>query len=332
MAVVGHGLSAEPDADRAVPEGEEARHARSWTLRGGARRGPYPVVRGIRRRTRSPTPPWSWSRPPVALLIGYTWGSGTLTFDGKSYAVEIDGLSVLAIGVVQAKASAEVFNLKSLADFNGTYVAAKHRRHGRGGRGRHDHAEPERRGHPALHDDRGAQPQAGARRHPAQFQATSDHPECAMSTLTRRHQCTPRRPPCPRRAVRTCLWMVLALTPLGCATRQQLLEMETEFKARMTKMEAGLATEKGRVDKLTTRTGRGERDGHRGDPHRHGRRPVSARTPSKAPTRPRPKARRWTARVTTALGQPPCAHAGAGVQGACSTGARSSCPQQPSKP
>jgi outer membrane protein OmpA-like peptidoglycan-associated protein len=55
-----------------------------------------------------------------------------------------------------------------------------------------------------------------------------------------------------RPAVRACLWMVLALTPLGCATRQQLLEMETEFKTRMTKMEAGLATEKGRVDQLTT--------------------------------------------------------------------------------
>ena len=54
------------------------------------------------------------------------------------------------------------------------------------------------------------------------------------------------------RAVRTCVWMVLALTPLGCATQQQRLELETEFKARMTKMEAGLATEKGRVDQLTT--------------------------------------------------------------------------------
>jgi len=55
------------------------------------------------------------------------------------------------------------------------------------------------------------------------------------------------------RAVRTCLWMVLALIPLGCATRQQLLEMETDFKARMTKMEAGLAAETARVDQLNTR-------------------------------------------------------------------------------
>ena len=50
----------------------------------------------------------------------------------------------------------------------------------------------------------------------------------------------------------TFAWMALALTPLGCATRQQLLEMETELTARMAKTETALATEKGRVDKLTT--------------------------------------------------------------------------------
>jgi outer membrane protein OmpA-like peptidoglycan-associated protein len=50
----------------------------------------------------------------------------------------------------------------------------------------------------------------------------------------------------------TFVWMALALTPLGCATQQQLLEMETTFKARMAKTEAALATEKGRVDQLTT--------------------------------------------------------------------------------
>jgi hypothetical protein len=28
----------------------------------------------------------------VAVVIGYTWGGGTLAFQGKSYPVEIDGL------------------------------------------------------------------------------------------------------------------------------------------------------------------------------------------------------------------------------------------------
>ena len=230
----------------AVPEGEEARHARSWTLRGGARHDPCPVVPGVRRRIRSSDATLELEQTSVALIIGYTWGSGTLTFDGKSYAVEVDGLSLLAIGVVQAKASAEVFNLKSLADFNGTYVAAKHRRHGGGGRGRHDHAEPERRGHPALHDDPGAQPQAGARRHPVQFQVTSDRPDAAWPPSREEHQCAPRRPPCPREPCGPVSWMVLALIPWGARPDSSCLEMETEFKARMTKMEDGAGRREGR--------------------------------------------------------------------------------------
>lgn len=50
----------------------------------------------------------------------------------------------------------------------------------------------------------------------------------------------------------TFMWMALALTPLGCATQQQLLEMETALKTRMAKTEAALAIEKGRVDQLNT--------------------------------------------------------------------------------
>ena len=59
----------------------------------------------------------------VALVLGYTWGGGTLTFQGKTYPVEITGLSFLAIGIVQAKASGEIYNLKAAEDFPGTYVA-----------------------------------------------------------------------------------------------------------------------------------------------------------------------------------------------------------------
>lgn len=59
----------------------------------------------------------------VALVLGYTWGDGTLTYQGKSLPIEIDGLSFLALGVVRARATAEVFNMKSLDDFNGTYMA-----------------------------------------------------------------------------------------------------------------------------------------------------------------------------------------------------------------
>jgi len=60
----------------------------------------------------------------VALVIGYTWGEGMLVFQNKSYPVAIDGLSFMAVGFARAKASAEVFNLKRIEDFNGTYMAA----------------------------------------------------------------------------------------------------------------------------------------------------------------------------------------------------------------
>ena len=60
----------------------------------------------------------------VALVVGYTWGSGTLSYEGKIHRVEVDGFSVLALGVAQAQATGEVFNLKKVEDFNGTYMAA----------------------------------------------------------------------------------------------------------------------------------------------------------------------------------------------------------------
>ena len=50
----------------------------------------------------------------VALILGYTWGGGTLTFEGKSHRVAVDGVSVLALGITRAKAIGEVFNLKRI--------------------------------------------------------------------------------------------------------------------------------------------------------------------------------------------------------------------------
>jgi hypothetical protein len=53
--------------------------------------------------------------------IGFSWGSGTLTYKGKSYPVKVKGLSVGKVGVTSASAYGEVFNLKHLQDFNGHY-------------------------------------------------------------------------------------------------------------------------------------------------------------------------------------------------------------------
>jgi len=59
----------------------------------------------------------------VAAGIGYTWGNGTLVFDGKKYLVKMDGISIIQVGVSEYTASGTVYNLKKLSDINGVYSA-----------------------------------------------------------------------------------------------------------------------------------------------------------------------------------------------------------------
>jgi hypothetical protein len=59
-----------------------------------------------------------------ALGVGFSWGSGTLTYKGKEYPVKMNGLSVGKVGMTSVSAHGEVFNLKHLQDFNGHYNVA----------------------------------------------------------------------------------------------------------------------------------------------------------------------------------------------------------------
>jgi hypothetical protein len=60
----------------------------------------------------------------VAAGVGVSWGSGTLTYKGKEYPLDVKGLSVGDVGATKIEASGKVFSLKSLEDFNGNYTAA----------------------------------------------------------------------------------------------------------------------------------------------------------------------------------------------------------------
>ena len=62
------------------------------------------------------------SQGQVAVGIGYSWGNGVLTFQGKEYPFKIRGLSVIDVGISKANANGEVFKLKNVKDFNGTYT------------------------------------------------------------------------------------------------------------------------------------------------------------------------------------------------------------------
>lgn len=56
-----------------------------------------------------------------ALGIGWSWGSGTLTYKGKDYPVKTKGLSVGKVGATGVSINGQVFNLHHLQDFNGHY-------------------------------------------------------------------------------------------------------------------------------------------------------------------------------------------------------------------
>jgi hypothetical protein len=63
------------------------------------------------------------SEGSVAAGIGWSWGHGTLHYQGKTYKFKVDGLTVGEVGVTKAKATGNVYDLKSLDDFDGIYAA-----------------------------------------------------------------------------------------------------------------------------------------------------------------------------------------------------------------
>jgi hypothetical protein len=66
----------------------------------------------------------TFSGGSIAAGIGYTWGSGTLFFNERSYPFTVQGLSVIDIGIAKIDGAGDVYNLKDVKAFPGTYVAA----------------------------------------------------------------------------------------------------------------------------------------------------------------------------------------------------------------
>lgn len=72
---------------------------------------------------RAPFATLELSGGSVAAGIGFTWGSGTLTYKGRKYPVKVQGLSVGEVGITRATAKGIVFDLKKIEDFSGNYTA-----------------------------------------------------------------------------------------------------------------------------------------------------------------------------------------------------------------
>jgi hypothetical protein len=62
----------------------------------------------------------------AGFIVGGSGGSGTLTYKGKTYPLNIGGVSLGAtIGITKAELVGEVYNLKRIEDLAGTYTAAQ---------------------------------------------------------------------------------------------------------------------------------------------------------------------------------------------------------------
>ena len=73
---------------------------------------------------KAPDATFRYSGGAVGIGVGGSWGHGTLRFQGKDYPFRMRGLDVGNVGASKITASGDVYNLKSIADFNGTYAAA----------------------------------------------------------------------------------------------------------------------------------------------------------------------------------------------------------------
>jgi hypothetical protein len=59
----------------------------------------------------------------VGLIVGGSWGSGTLHYKGKDIPLKVSGMSAGAVGYSKSDARGDVFNLKQVSDIAGTYTA-----------------------------------------------------------------------------------------------------------------------------------------------------------------------------------------------------------------
>jgi hypothetical protein len=75
-----------------------------------------------RAQEETPDGTVKFSTGSVAAGIGFSWGSGVLTYQGKEYPLDVSGLSVVDVGITKAEASGNVYHLKKLADFSGNYT------------------------------------------------------------------------------------------------------------------------------------------------------------------------------------------------------------------
>jgi hypothetical protein len=96
-----------------------------WIVVGGSLLSPVPLyAAGISADVEAPTTGTvAMSGGSVAAGIGYSWGGGTLTYQGQQYSFTVNGLSIGDVGITDIQAAGTVSHLNQVQDFSGNYTA-----------------------------------------------------------------------------------------------------------------------------------------------------------------------------------------------------------------
>jgi hypothetical protein len=78
----------------------------------------------ISAEEKQPDATLTWYTASIPDGVGYGWGTGVLTFQGKAYPFLIKEISVGDMGISRADATGNVYNLTKIEDFSGNYAAA----------------------------------------------------------------------------------------------------------------------------------------------------------------------------------------------------------------
>ena len=82
------------------------------------------LTAGVALAQEAPDATLTFSGGSVSVGVGYLWGEGVLTYQGKEYLFLVEGVSIPVVGCSLVSASGNVYHLKNLEDFNGQFMAA----------------------------------------------------------------------------------------------------------------------------------------------------------------------------------------------------------------
>ena len=81
------------------------------------------LIAPVLAKAPRPSGTLSLATTSIAVGIGVNWGTGILTTAGQRYAFAVQGLEVGGVGVSKVRAVGQVYHLRKVEDFSGTYVA-----------------------------------------------------------------------------------------------------------------------------------------------------------------------------------------------------------------